>query len=202
MDNIDLATIELQNGSVIPLHVWNPAEPVAQAIPLLLISPGSSSDDWHEFTRFISPTYKPILVGVGSSMDLLLYIWELGVPVALAAQGDEAAALISNLVSTAPAAAESIIICDGELSTTQIDGMHAIPTLILRGRQSTAISHESAVTMHNAIRHSTLIEPENCGDFPAKDNPDAAASAVNWFLVGSGSDFAESDDSEPIDPKA
>jgi pimeloyl-ACP methyl ester carboxylesterase len=102
----------------------------------------------------------------------------------------------------APAAASSITICNGELSGERIDDMHAISTLILRGRQSKSLTHESAVLMHDAIRHSTLIEPEDCGEFPAKDNPNAAASAVNWFLVGSDSDDEGFSDSNPIDPKA
>ena len=56
--------------------------------------------------------------------------------------------------------------------------------------------------LHDALRHSTLTEPGNCGNFPAKDNPDAAASAVNWFIDGAGSDGDEFTDVEPIDPKA
>ena len=102
----------------------------------------------------------------------------------------------------APAAAASITICDGELTSEQITGMHEISTLILRGRQSSSLSHEAAVLMRESMRHSTLIEPENTGEFPAKDNPDAAAGAVNWFLSGSGSDGGEFSGTEPIDPKS
>ena len=62
--------------------------------------------------------------------------------------------------------------------------MHAVPTLILRGRQSTIQSHQRAVQMHEQLRNSTLAEPEDCGNFLARYDPEVAAAAVNWFLAG------------------
>jgi hypothetical protein len=47
-----------------------------------------------------------------------------------------------------------------------------------------------------------LIEPEDCGDFPAKDNPDAAAAALNLFIGKSGDSEDDFSDSEPVDPMA
>jgi hypothetical protein len=44
-----------------------------------------------------------------------------------------------------------------------------------------------------------LIEPEDCGDFPAKDNADAAAAALNLFIADSGDPEDGFSDSEPVD---
>ncbi|MCZ6539052.1 MAG: hypothetical protein O6922_04415, partial [Chloroflexi bacterium] len=81
--------------------------------------------------------------------------------------------------------------------------MHAVSTLILRGRQSKLQSHEDAVRLRESLPHSMLIEPEDCGDFPARDNPDSAAAALNLFITGMGAPGESADDdsdSEPVDP--
>ena len=169
---------------------------------MLIVAPDSSPEDWHNFAAFLSPPSSPVLAEVTSALEILMFIWDMAVPVDLVTQGPQAAGWAAELVAIAPAAASSITICNGEFSMKQIGEMHAISTLILRGRQSKSLTHESAVLMHDALRHSTLIEPENCAGFPAKNNPDAAASAVNWFLSGSGSGDEEFSDSNPIDPKA
>lgn len=198
-DPSESATITLQSGARVPLYVWDSPSPWS---PMLIVAPDSSPEDWHDFAALLSPPSSPVLAEVSSALEVLMFIWDMAMPVDLVTQGQQAAEWAAELVAMAPAAASSITICDGELSGEHIDDMHAIPTLILRGRQSKSLTHESAVLMHDAIRHSTLIEPEDCGEFPAKDNPNAAASAVNWFLVGSGSDDEGFSDSNPIDPKA
>jgi pimeloyl-ACP methyl ester carboxylesterase len=169
---------------------------------MLIVAPGSSAGDWHEFAALLAPPSSPVLAEVSSALEVLMFIWDMGTPVDLVAQGQHAVEWASELVSMAPAAAASITICDGELTAEQISGMHEISTLILRGRQSSSLSHEAAVLMHEAMQFSTLVEPENTGEFPAKDNPDAAAGAVNWFLSESGSDGGEFSGAEPIDPKS
>ncbi len=169
---------------------------------MLIVAPGTTSDDLNEFVSLLAPPNSPVFAEVSSALELLMFIWDMGVPVNLIAQGELAVGWASELVSMAPAAAGSITICDGELTADQIDQMHAISTLVLRGRQSSSLSHEAAVQMHESLRHSKLIEPEECSDFPAKDNPDAAAAAVNWFLAGSGSNDNEFSTIEPIDPRS
>ena len=201
-DPSEPATITLQSGARVPFYVWDSPNPGSQNSPMLIVAPDSSPDDWHEFTALLSPPSSPVLAEVSSALEILMFIWDMGRPVDLVTQGQQAAEWAAELVAMAPAAASSITICNGELSARRIDDMHAISTLILRGRQSKSLTHESAVAMHDALRHSTLIEPEDCGEFPARDNADAAASAVNWFLAGSGSGHEEFSDSDPIDPKA
>jgi pimeloyl-ACP methyl ester carboxylesterase len=198
-DPAEPATITLQSGVQVPFYIWERPSPSS---PMLIVAPDDSPDDWHEFTALLSPPSSPVLAEVSSALEILMFIWDMGRPVDLVTQGQQAAEWAADLVAMAPAAASSITICNGELSAKRIDDMHAISTLILCGRQSKSLTHESAVAMHDALRHSRLIEPEDCGEFPAKDNPDAAASAVNWFLAGSGSGDEEFSDSDPIDPKA
>jgi len=198
-DPSEPATITLQSGVQVPLYAWDSPNPWS---PMLIVAPESLPGDWHDFAALLSPPSSPVLAEVSSALEILMFIWDMGWPVDLLTQGQQAAEWAAELVAMAPAAASSITICNGELSVEHIEGMHAISMLILRGRQSKSLTHESAVLMHDALRHSTLIEPEDCGEFPAKDNPDAAASAVNWFLAGSGKGDEEFSDSDPIDPKA
>ena len=198
-DPSEPATITLQSGARVPFYAWDSPSPLS---PMLIVAPESSPEDWHDFAALLSPLSSPVLAEVSSALEMLMFIWDIARPVDLVTQGQQASEWVAELVAMAPAAASSITICNGELSAEQIDSMHAISTLILRGRQSKSLTHESAVVMHEALRHSTLIEPEDCGEFPAKDNADAAASSVNWFLAGSGSGDEEFSDSNPIDPKA
>lgn len=199
MAELETVAVTLQSGDKVQVHSWTKT---AAENPLVIVAPGTVTSDWDEFASLLSPSHAPVLVEVSSALELLHFIWEISEPVALLSQGDEAAGWLSDLVGSSPAAATSITICDGEISADQINGMHAISTLILRGRQGKLLSHEAAVAMREAILHSTLAEPEDCGDFPAKDNADAAASAVNWFLTGSGRGDDEFSDGEPIDPKS
>lgn len=191
--------ITLQSGVEVPFYIW---DTLSHWSPMLIVAPGTLPEDWHEFAAYLAPPSSPVLPEVSSALEILMFIWDIGTPVNLVAQGQQASGWVSELVAMAPAAAASITICNGELTVDQISGMHEISTLILRGRQSSSLSHESVVRMHDLLRHSTLTEPEECADFPAKDNPNAAASALNWFLAGSGSNDHEFSAAEPIDPKS
>ncbi len=192
-------TVKLQSGAYISVHAWAGRD---DAQPLVIVAPENSPTDWDDFVEFLSPTHSPMYADVSSSLDLLLLIWEIGEPVVLMTQGEMAIDLANKVVSAAPGAVTSLVVCDGIIGSDRIGEIHEIATLILRGRQSNIVTHEAAVQMHDALRHSTLIEPENCADFPAKDNADAAASAVNWFLAGTGNGDGEFSESDPIDPKS
>ena len=121
-------------------------------------------------------------------------------PVLLLSQGDDAAGWVSEAVNSAPGAVTALAICNGRVPTELIGTMHAISTLILRGRQSKLQTHSDAVSLYESLPHSMLIEPEDCGDFPAKDNADAAAAALNLFIADSGDPEDGFSDSEPVDP--
>jgi len=199
MADFEEVIVTLQSGVDVKVHAWSGSD---TAQPLVVVGQNTTPDDWNEFISFLSPSHSAILADVSSTHQLLQLIWEIGEPVMLLAQGELATDVVSGLAATARGAVTSIVISDREIPTDHLKDLQGIPTLILRGRQSTALSHESAVSMHDALRHSTLIEPENCADFPAKDNADAAASAVNWFISGSGSNDTAFDAAEPVDPKA
>jgi hypothetical protein len=199
MVGFEKITVKLQSGVDINVHAWAGRD---DAQPLLIIAPDSSPTDWDDFVEFLSRSHSPVYADVSSSIDLLQLIWEIGEPVLLMTQGEPAAELASKVVSSAPGAVTSLVVCDGTIGSDRIDDMHEIATLILRGRQSDTVTHQVAVQMHDALRHSILIEPENCANFPAKDNADAAASAVNWFISGAGKRDGERAEFEPVDPKA
>lgn len=197
MVGFEEVTVRLQSGVEATINAWAGRD---DAQPMLIVGSGTAPSDWNEFASFLGPSHSPVLTSISTPLDLLHLIWEVGEPVLLMSQGEEATQLIAHVVATAAGAVSGIVLCDGELDSDEIGSMHEISTLILRGRQSSAVSHESAVRMHESLRHSTLAEPEDCGDFPARSNPNAAASAVNWFLTGSS--VKEFDESEPVDPKA
>ena len=198
MAGFEKVFMTLESGSYIKIHAWDSHH---DAHPLVIVAPNSSAVDWDDFVAFLAPSHSPILANVSSSLELLMLIWKIGEPVLIMAQGQRAVDIASILVATAPAAAARIIVCDGEIRSNKVDDTHEISTLILRGRQSKTLSHATAVKMHESLNNSTLIEPENCGDFPAKDNPDAAASAINMFLSGASGSFNEESETDPIDPK-
>ena len=199
MVEFEKVAVLLQSGKTVDVHAWAGSD---AALPMVIVAPDTLASDWHEFVEFLAPSHSPILADVASAYELLLLIWEIGEPALVVAQGGSAVQMVGDLVVSSPAAASSIIISDGEVPENNLSSMHEIETLILRGRQGEVLSHESAVRMHAALRNSTLTEPENCGDFPAKDNPDATAGAVNWFIGGTNAKVDSPGGAEPVDPKA
>ena len=201
MVDFENISVTLQSGAVVRVDAW-PGSDAAQ--PIIIVAPGTSAEDWSDFASRLVASRAPVLAGVSSALELVLLIWELGEPVLLLSQGDAAAAWVSQVVNLAPGAVTALVICDGVVPADLIGTMHAVSTLILRGRQSKLQSHEDAVRLREALPHSMLIEPEDCGDFPAKDNPDSAAAALNLFITGLGESGESADaysDSEPVDPK-
>jgi len=192
-------SVTLQSGRVVGLDAW-PGSDAAQ--PIVIVAPGTSADDWNEFSSLIVVSRAPLLAGVSSAFELVMLIWEIGEPVLLLSQGDVAAGWVSEAVNSAPGGVTALAICDGSVPAKFIGTMHAVSTLILRGRQSKLLTHEDAVSLRESLPHSMLIEPEDCGDFPAKDNPDAAAAALNLFIGKSGDSEDDFSDSEPVDPMA
>jgi pimeloyl-ACP methyl ester carboxylesterase len=198
MANFKEVYVKLQSGLEVDICSWQIDN---EAQTLVIVAPNTSAADWDDFVSFLPSSHSPILANVSSSLDLLMLIREIGEPVLVLAQGQPAVDIASGLIDTSPTAASGIIVCDGEIRPDQADAMHKIMTLILRGRQSKTLSHLTAVKMHELLKHSTLVEPENCGDFPAKDNPNAAASAIKMFLASAKTCFGDESEGDPIDPK-
>tara|TARA_B110000438_G_scaffold135283_1_gene130838 strand:- start:566 stop:1165 length:600 start_codon:yes stop_codon:yes gene_type:complete len=199
MADFEEVSVKLRSGLEVNISAWQSHD---DAQPLVIVAPNSSAADWDDFVSFLPSSHKPILANVSTSLELLMLIWEIGDPVLILVQGQPAVDIASGFIAKAPTAASGIIVCDSEISPSQADQMHDILILILRGRQGKTLSHPAAVKMHELLKNSTLIEPENCGDFPAKDNPNAAAAAINMFLAGASGSFDEGSEVDPIDPKA
>ncbi len=201
MGEFQNTSVTLQSGRVVSVDAW-PGSDAAQ--PVVIVAPGTSADDWSEFSSLVVASRAPLLAEVSSAFELVMLIWEIGEPVLLLSQGDDAAGWVSEAVNSAPGAVTALAICNGRVPTELISTMHAVSTLILRGRQSELQTHADAVSLHESLPHSMLIEPEDCGDFPAKDNPDSAAAALNLFIAGMGESAESGDDSdsEPVDPKS
>ena len=181
MSHLEQIAVMLQSGSTLQIHAW-PGSEAAQ--PMIIVAPDSSPDYWSDFVSGLTQSHSAIFAEVSSPYDLLMLIWEIGEPTLLLGEGLEAAHWISKIVDIAPGAVNATIICDGDIPASRINQMHDVPTLILRGRQSTIQSHQQAVQMHERLRNSTLAEPEHCGNYLARYDPDVAAAAVNWFIAG------------------
>ena len=181
MSRIEKIGVRLQSGSTLQIHAWPGSE---SAQPAMIVAPDSSPAEWSDFVCQLTKSHSAIFVEVSSAYELLMLIWEVGEPTLLLGEGLMAADWITEIVDIAPGAVNATIICDGDIPTHRINSMHAVPTLILRGRQSTIQSHERAVQIHEQLRNSTLAEPEDCGNSLARCDPEIASAAVNWFLSG------------------
>ena len=181
VNRLEKIGVRLQSGSTLQIHAWPGSE---SAQPAMIVAPDRSPAEWSNFVCQLTKSHSAIFVEVSSAYELLMLIWEVGEPTLLLGEGLMAADWITEIVDIAPGAVNATIICDGDIPTHRINSMHAVPTLILRGRQSTIQSHERAVQIHEQLRNSTLAEPEDCGNSLARCDPEIASAAVNWFLSG------------------
>ena len=62
----------------------------------------------------------------------------------------------------------------------------ASPTLIVRGRQSNLLTHETAVKMREALPQARLAELEGGGHWFYQEFPGAFEATVRWFLASPG----------------
>jgi pimeloyl-ACP methyl ester carboxylesterase len=58
----------------------------------------------------------------------------------------------------------------------------ACPTVIIRGRQSTLLTHETAVKMREELGDCRLAELEGGGHWFYQESPGSFESTVKWFL--------------------
>ena len=58
----------------------------------------------------------------------------------------------------------------------------AVPTVIIRGRQSDLLTHQTAVQMREKLSGSLLAELEGGGHWFYQESPGAFESTVRWFL--------------------
>ena len=58
----------------------------------------------------------------------------------------------------------------------------AVPTVIIRGRQSDLLTHQTAVKMREKLSGSLLAELEGGGHWFYQESPGAFESTVRWFL--------------------
>ena len=56
------------------------------------------------------------------------------------------------------------------------------PTVLIRGRQSDLLTHDTAVKMRESLQGSLLIELEGGGHWFYQESPGAFETAVRWFL--------------------
>lgn len=103
---------------------------------------------------------------------------EAGAPALVIGYGQSCRAAF---VSTGLRQVRALALVDANLPHPETD-VPGVPTLILRGRQATRLTHEDAVLLMNRLPGSRLYELEDCGDDPAVEAPDALETAIRWFM--------------------
>jgi hypothetical protein len=159
--------------------------------------------------RMLMDTFRVIGVSPSSADDLTAVAKSLNEPFVFLAQGSAGKAACEAAMKI-PAAIKALVLAEyAPKPGSRIGETHAsltVPTLVFRGRQSTAESHEQAVHVHEEIPGSQLIELDNCGNLPTRDFPTQLSESVRWFLDELGQPYMEFEDfpgseAEPVDPK-
>ena len=160
--------------------------------------------------RMLMNQFRVIGVSPSSPGDIVAIAKSSQKPVVLLAQGSVGKSACEATLK-APSAIKALVLAEYAPKPGGPSGKDhsaiTVPTLVFRGRQSTAESHEQAVRVHEEIPGSQLIELDNCGSLPTRDFPTQLSESVRWFLDELDNQYMEFDDfpgseAEPVDPKA
>ena len=164
---------------------------------------GDEPASWDKVGEALAGDFRVIAVNPESPYDLLNVIWATREPAIVVAQGRKACATAARTAIQGAGSVRALVLI--EFGSARSGGWLrevAVPTLVLRGRQSKVQTHEDAVAIHELIRRSRLIEPEDCGSKPVQRYTNVLLQAVRWYLGSLGAapiDFPVN--GEPIDPK-
>ena len=160
---------------------------------------------WDEFASKLAGERRVVALPPEGGANLSATLRAVGGPPVLVAHGQAGRAACSVAASD-PGHLSALVLADYAPAAGSAEPRRlTVPTLILRGRQSTLLDHASAVALHQAMPGSRLIEPEDCGAWPFGSCPEAAATAVRWFvseLAASFMEFVVPEAGEPVDPQA
>jgi pimeloyl-ACP methyl ester carboxylesterase len=171
---------------------------------VVLISSSKEPADWEHFALRLAEDHRVVALAGSAAKDLLAALRAIGGQPVLVAHS-EAGIQASAVAASNPDALSGLVLADCCPSATTERIRVACPVLVLRGRQSTALSHSEAVALHEAVPGSRLVEPEDCGAWPFGSCPEASATAIRWFVSELASPFMEfvlPGDGEPVDPRA
>jgi hypothetical protein len=168
---------------------------------------GVSGDDpstWDKVGEALAGDFRVVAVNPETPYDLLNVIWATREPAVVMAQGKKACAMAARTAIQGPGSIRALVLIEfGAAASNQWLREIAVPTLVLRGRQSKVQSHKDAVAVHELIGNSHLIEPEDCGDRPVEGHADVLLQAVRWYFGSLGAQHMDYPvNGEPIDPKA
>jgi pimeloyl-ACP methyl ester carboxylesterase len=179
--------------------------PARAGTALALVSDERSPDAWNDFAGLLASQHRVVALPAEARHNLPEVMKALGRRPALVAHG-AAVREAFRLAVAGPQAVSALVVADYAPGPGPSDYMRVnVPVMVLRGRQSVLVSHAGAVSLHEAIANSRLIEPEDCGDWPFGSCPGAAAEAVRWFIAELFSpylDFAIPGAGEPVDPRS
>lgn len=191
----------LYGGRTIKCLEWTGQK--AGAPPIVLVADQGGPKDWNAFADQMSVDHRVLAVAPEESSSLLQVVWAVGEPAIVVTQGTTGREAC-RVASVAPGAVRALVLCDyaAPADATEHKSV-AVPSLVVRGRQSEALNHDDAVALHEAIPDSHLVEPEHCGSWPAKDCADDFETAVRWFIQELGKPMMEFEvqGGDPKDPR-
>jgi pimeloyl-ACP methyl ester carboxylesterase len=170
--------------------------------PLVIAGKEASAGLFGPFAEQMMGRFRVVGIKADTYWNTITTVWWAGEPAVVVALG-ETGRLACRAASISPGSFRALVLADyvPPAGSTEHKGL-AVPTLIFRGRQSKAQSHEQAVKLHEEMRGSHLIEPENCGAEPTKTGATVLAESITWFLEELGKPYMEFKTSQkPVDPK-
>lgn len=167
---------------------WNPGA----ADTLVFLLPGSQETaPWEAFAARFSGDFRVLLLSVPEHVrvDSLSTALQIAVDGILVAEGDAVGVACRVALSGQPPRLLALIEgCPPE------DATPAVPTLLLRGRQSDSVPHAQAVAAFERLPQGRLFELENCADDPVREIPSQVETALRWLIAHPPGTLATSED--------
>ncbi len=176
------------------------------SVTCVLTSSEHGPADWDEFARTLDAKLSLVALPPGVGVDATTDLVPAGEKFLVVAHGEAGRAAL-KFAAAGNRALAGLVLADFAPGPGSVrPGGLPCPALLLRGRQSTAVSHEAIVRARERLPGSWLIEPEDCGAWPFGSCPEAAAGAVLWFATAVGARqpeiAAQAGDAEaPVDPR-
>lgn len=165
---------------------------------LMLISERDDHEDhWRELGEFHS-RFLCVSIEGGVASQLVRLAWSIGDPLVACANGGEAGVAALRAQAIAPGAFPTLFLIDfgaqhlHGFADQSVDApaslRHIGRVVIVRGRESTRVSHEDAVRAREMLLAAgadcRLVEPESCGNDAGDLCYGALVAAIDWLAFG------------------
>ena len=149
-------------------------------LPHIVVALAGTDDDqlWGKVAEALGERYSVSLAPRADANEIQRLVRSKNRPAIIVAHGISAIRHVCRIAATGDAV-RALALIEGAPPSEY--GPPSQPTLILRGRQSEDLTHSSAVAAFERLRAGRIVELENCGSEPQRDQPEALVSAISWF---------------------